>query len=84
MQLPALPPAASAPPNEPLSPTPWDRRPPVVSACPQPDFFWMGGGEVDLKMAVRAADFIRIYRPHVADVTSADQATGSTVGLGLE
>lgn len=48
----------------------------------QPDFFWMGGGEVDLKMGLRAADFVRIYKPHVADVTAADQqASGAAMGL---
>lgn len=34
-----------------------------------PDFFWMGGGEVDLKVGLRTGDFLRAYNPIVADCT---------------
>jgi hypothetical protein len=35
----------------------------------QPDFFWMGGGEVDLKVGVPAAKFIEAYKPFIVDCT---------------
>ena len=45
---------------------------PIVLALPiaqlQPDFFWMGGGEVNLKMGLRVADFICAYSPVVLDI----------------
>lgn len=34
-----------------------------------PDFFWLGGGEVDLKLGVRWAEFAAAYHPYVADCT---------------
>ena len=51
---------------------------PVVLAAPiaalTPDLFWMGGGQVDLKLAIRVGDFVRAYGARVADVTSAGAA----------
>ena len=35
--------------------------------------FWMGGGEVDLKLCVSTKDFIRAYDPIVADVIHGDE-----------
>lgn len=35
----------------------------------QPDFFWLGAGEVDLKVGMSADDFIRAYEPCVVDCT---------------
>jgi len=40
----------------------------------RPDLFWLGAGEVDLKVGLSAADFIREYQPHVVDCTYADDA----------
>ncbi len=34
-----------------------------------PAFFWMGGGEVDLKLGVRTEEFVRLVQPMVADIT---------------
>ncbi|KAL2634663.1 hypothetical protein R1flu_006142 [Riccia fluitans] len=33
----------------------------------QPEYFWLGGGEVDLKLGIRTQDFIRILNPFIAD-----------------
>lgn len=33
------------------------------------DYFWMGGGEVDLKLGMKTADFIAAYQPIVLDCT---------------
>lgn len=30
-------------------------------------FFWLGGGEVDLKLGIRTSDFVRIINPFVVD-----------------
>jgi len=35
-----------------------------------PDFFWLGSGEVDLKVGFSAAKFMEAYEPYVADVTN--------------
>jgi prolyl-tRNA editing enzyme YbaK/EbsC (Cys-tRNA(Pro) deacylase) len=35
----------------------------------QPDFFFLGAGEVDLKVGLRAAEFIKVYQPMVVDCT---------------
>ena len=35
-----------------------------------PDFFWLGSGEVDLKVGFSAAKFIEVYQPYVADCTN--------------
>lgn len=32
-----------------------------------PRFFWLGGGEVDLKLGLRTDDFIRIVKPFITD-----------------
>lgn len=41
-------------------------------AALQPDVFWLGAGEVDLKVGMSAADFVRAYEPHVVDCTYDD------------
>ncbi|BBN06786.1 hypothetical protein MPTK1_3g23870 [Marchantia polymorpha subsp. ruderalis] len=33
----------------------------------QPEYFWLGGGEVDLKLGLRTEDFIRILSPFIVD-----------------
>ncbi|KAG6549064.1 hypothetical protein Mapa_009507 [Marchantia paleacea] len=33
----------------------------------QPEYFWLGGGEVDLKLGLRTQDFIRILNPFIVD-----------------
>lgn len=48
------------------------RLPIVLShqiAALQPDLFWLGAGEVDLKVGVRAAEFIARYEPMIVDCT---------------
>eukprot|EP00775_Hariotina_reticulata_P009630 gene9630-9790_t len=35
----------------------------------QPDVFFIGAGEVDLKVGLRAAEFINLYKPMVVDCT---------------
>lgn len=32
-----------------------------------PRFFWLGGGEVDLKLGLQTDDFIRIVKPFITD-----------------
>lgn len=34
-----------------------------------PEFFWMGGGEVDLKLGMSVSDFVRSFQPFIADCT---------------
>ncbi|GBG78434.1 hypothetical protein CBR_g26463 [Chara braunii] len=34
-----------------------------------PPFFWLGGGEVDLKLGIRTDDFIRLVDPFIVDCT---------------
>ncbi|KAG0472621.1 hypothetical protein HPP92_014040 [Vanilla planifolia] len=36
----------------------------------QPDFFWLGGGEVDLKLGIRTAEFISTVKPFIVSCTS--------------
>jgi prolyl-tRNA editing enzyme YbaK/EbsC (Cys-tRNA(Pro) deacylase) len=38
-------------------------------AALKPPLFWMGGGEVDLKLAVDTAQFLSAYQPMIADIT---------------
>lgn len=38
----------------------------------QPDMFWLGAGEVDLKVGMSAADFVTAYEPYVVDCTYDD------------
>ncbi|GAB4823617.1 hypothetical protein N2152v2_010663 [Parachlorella kessleri] len=47
----------------------------------QPDFFFLGGGEVDLKVGFSATDFIAAYEPFVVDCTreEADGGEGEDV-----
>jgi prolyl-tRNA editing enzyme YbaK/EbsC (Cys-tRNA(Pro) deacylase) len=35
----------------------------------EPDFFFLGAGEVDLKVGLRARDFVEVYKPFVCDLT---------------
>lgn len=42
--------------------------------------FWMGGGEVDLKLCLSTEDFIRAYDPLVADVIHGDTGEGGGDG----
>lgn len=35
----------------------------------RPDFFWLGGGEVDLKLGISAKSFVSVYDPFVIDCT---------------
>ncbi|XP_059458769.1 uncharacterized protein LOC132188360 isoform X2 [Corylus avellana] len=30
-----------------------------------PDFFWLGGGEVDLKLGIRTSEFINFVKPFI-------------------
>ena len=48
----------------------------------QLDFFWMGGGEVDLKLGMRTCDFIDAYQPLVIDCTHDDDGGECDVGAG--
>ena len=34
-----------------------------------PEIFWLGGGEVDLKLGLSWAEFAAVYRPYVVDCT---------------
>jgi prolyl-tRNA editing enzyme YbaK/EbsC (Cys-tRNA(Pro) deacylase) len=34
----------------------------------KPDFIWLGGGEVDLKLGFSMKEFIEKFNPYVADV----------------
>jgi hypothetical protein len=34
-----------------------------------PNYFWLGGGEVDLKLAVDTKQFIKSMNPIIADIT---------------
>ncbi len=34
-----------------------------------PDFFFVGGGEVDLKLGFTAKEFVAKYKPYVTDIT---------------
>ncbi|KAL8153785.1 hypothetical protein V2J09_011545 [Rumex salicifolius] len=35
-----------------------------------PNFFWLGGGEVDLKMGIQTSDFIRLVDPFICSCSS--------------
>lgn len=35
----------------------------------QPGFFYLGGGEVDLKLGLPVAEFVEKYKPFIADCT---------------
>lgn len=32
-----------------------------------PDFFWLGGGEVDLKLGIRTSEFISSLKPFIVN-----------------
>ena len=34
-----------------------------------PDFFWLGGGEVDLKLGIQTSQFIDLLNPFIVDVS---------------
>lgn len=34
-----------------------------------PRFFWLGGGEVDLKLGTKTDEFIKIVKPFITDCT---------------
>jgi prolyl-tRNA editing enzyme YbaK/EbsC (Cys-tRNA(Pro) deacylase) len=56
------------------------RLPIVISHCIpvlQPDFFFLGGGEVDVKMGLSAAAFVEAYQPLVVDCTYASSQNAS-------
>ncbi|KAL2926458.1 3-ketodihydrosphingosine reductase TSC10 [Bienertia sinuspersici] len=36
-----------------------------------PDFFWLGGGEVNLKMGIRTSEFIRFVKPFIFSCSTA-------------
>lgn len=35
-----------------------------------PDFFWLGGGEVDLKLGIRTSEFIEFVKPFVVNCST--------------
>jgi prolyl-tRNA editing enzyme YbaK/EbsC (Cys-tRNA(Pro) deacylase) len=42
----------------------------------EPDYFWLGGGEVDLKLGIKTLDFTQIVKPFITDCTySSDNTT---------
>jgi hypothetical protein len=47
--------------------------PPLILASAitelRPALFWMGGGEVDLKLGVDTAQFVAAYKPTILDIT---------------
>lgn len=40
-----------------------------IAALPAETFFWLGAGEVDLKVGLHAQEFVRAYGAHVVDCT---------------
>ena len=38
----------------------------------QPPYFYLGGGEVDLKLGIDVSEFINILNPYIADITIDD------------
>lgn len=40
-----------------------------IAALPEDTFFWLGAGEVDLKVGLYVKDFVRAYGAHVVDCT---------------
>ena len=57
------------------------RLPIIMSHCIEqlrPDFFWLGAGEVDLKVGMSAAQFIAAYKPIVVDCTYEEVPAGNT------
>ncbi|KAF9600532.1 hypothetical protein IFM89_009981 [Coptis chinensis] len=35
-----------------------------------PDFFWLGGGEIDLKLGIRTSQFISLVKPYIVSCSS--------------
>ena len=55
------------------------RRPspaPLPRIAALPGFFFMGGGEVDLKLGLRPSDFVEAYDVTVADITYEGEVDG--------
>ena len=50
-----------------------ERRMPVILSdkivALEPQTFWLGAGEIDLKVGMSAADFVERAEPHVTDIT---------------
>eukprot|EP01028_Stygiella_incarcerata_P005596 TRINITY_DN234_c0_g4_i1.p1 TRINITY_DN234_c0_g4~~TRINITY_DN234_c0_g4_i1.p1 ORF type:complete len:282 (+),score=96.56 TRINITY_DN234_c0_g4_i1:81-926(+) len=44
-----------------------------------PSYFWLGGGEVDLKLRVQIDEFIKVFDPFITDVTMSDGKDASTL-----
>jgi len=38
----------------------------------RPDEFWLGAGEVDLKVGLSVAEFVSVYKPCIVDCTYDD------------
>ncbi|XP_071689519.1 uncharacterized protein [Rutidosis leptorrhynchoides] len=36
----------------------------------QPEYFWLGGGEIDLKLGIRTSEFINFTRPFIVNCSS--------------
>jgi len=60
-----------------VSPVGMSTRLPVILShsivALQPDFFFLGGGEVDLKLGMHAAEFVKAYQPLVVDCTNEEE-----------
>ncbi|CAK9203574.1 unnamed protein product [Sphagnum troendelagicum] len=42
----------------------------------KPDYFWLGGGKMDLKLVINTPDFTQIVKPFITDCTySSDNTT---------
>jgi prolyl-tRNA editing enzyme YbaK/EbsC (Cys-tRNA(Pro) deacylase) len=41
----------------------------------EPDYFWLGGGEVDLKLGIKTLDFTQIVKPFITDCTYSNDDT---------
>jgi hypothetical protein len=35
-----------------------------------PDFFWLGGGEIDLKLGIKTSEFINVVKPFIVSCSS--------------
>lgn len=36
----------------------------------KPDYFWLGGGEIDLKLGIRTSEFINYVKPFIINCSS--------------
>lgn len=48
-----------------------------------PDFFWLGGGEIDLKLGIRTSEFINYVKPFIINC-SGNWFIEAVVALVLE